>query len=216
MRTAMPAPDARAWRLAVVALAAAAVLLILLRPLDLPGLRRVEDFGAYWSATRLNVTGGNGNMLINNSSISAFVGLSMSSTGGTVINRGSIIGNPSDAVTLSGANNLFVMEGPNASVSGGVRGSLTDTFRLAGSGTNTFNVHQIAAGFALFDKAGPSNWTVIGDLTYTGPVTVREGTLTVNGNLATSSGLSVSPACSPTSTRAVAISPCSSGPWACR
>jgi hypothetical protein len=55
----MPAPATFARRLPVVVLAVAAAVLVAVRPPDLPGLHKVEDFGAYWSAARLNVSGGN-------------------------------------------------------------------------------------------------------------------------------------------------------------
>ena len=85
------------------------------------------------------------------------------------------------------------MEGPGAALNGNAVGGGNDTFRLAGSGSNSFNVSQIGPGFALLDKTGASNWTLTGTATYAGPVTVREGTLTVNGSLASASGISVAP-----------------------
>jgi hypothetical protein len=55
----MPTADTRNRPLPAVVLAAAVTVFIVVRPPDLPGLRRVEDFGAFWAAARLNVCGGN-------------------------------------------------------------------------------------------------------------------------------------------------------------
>ena len=117
----------------------------------------------------------------------------INTTGGStaVTNAGSVTGTGGTAVSFLGANNLFVMDGPGATLGGNAIGSGTDTFRLAGSGANSFNVGQIGAGWTLFDKAGPSTWTVTGTSTYGGPTTVSAGTLLVNGSLASSNGVTV-------------------------
>jgi outer membrane autotransporter protein len=106
-------------------------------------------------------------------------------------NAGSISGAGGTAVLLGGANNLFVMDGPLATLAGIAIGSGSDTFRLAGTGANSFNLSQIGAGWTAFDKAGSSNWTLTGTATYAGPTTVSAGTLLVNGSLVSSSGLTV-------------------------
>ena len=142
----------------------------------------------------VSITGGTGNTITNNSTINGLLGLR--ARGDTsVINRGTIGGSQNYAVTMSGANNTFTMEGPGAVLNGPIIGGGADTFRLAGSGSNSFNIGQIdtllSPGFGLLDKIGASNWTLTGTATYAGPVTVREGTLTVNGSLASASGISV-------------------------
>ena len=134
--------------------------------------------------------GGTDNTIINNSTITGLFGL-QSSGKLTVINRGSITGTAGVAASIGGSNNLFVMEGPAAALNGDAIGGGNDLFRLAGSGSNSFNVAQIGTGWTLLDKTGTSNWTLTGTATYAGPVTVREGTLTVNGSLASASGISV-------------------------
>src|SRR5581483_12344436 len=96
------------------------------------------------------------------------------------------------AISLGGANNLFVMNGPTATMSGSAVGSGTDTFRFDGDGANTFDMSQIGAGWTLLDKQGSSNWTLTGTASYSGPVTVNAGTLLVNGDLRTASGVTVS------------------------
>ena len=63
---------------------------------------------------------------------------------------------------FGGADNLFVMDGPAAALTGNAIGSGTDTFRLAGAGANTFDASQIGTGWTLLDKAGASTWTVTG------------------------------------------------------
>jgi len=110
----------------------------------------------------------------------------------TVINAGSITGLTGTAVSfVSGSNNLLVMDGPNAKLVGLAIGHGTDTFRFAGSGSNSFDVSQISTGWALLDKTGSSNWTLTGTATYTGPVTVNGGTLSVNGDLSSASSIAV-------------------------
>ncbi|MBR1176712.1 autotransporter domain-containing protein [Bradyrhizobium sp. KB893862 SZCCT0404] len=110
----------------------------------------------------------------------------------TVINAGSITGLTGTAVRFgSGSNNLLVMDGSNAKLVGLAIGHGTDTFRFAGSGSNSFDVGQISTGWALLDKTGSSNWTLTGTATYVGPVTVNGGTLAVNGDLSSASSLAV-------------------------
>jgi autotransporter-associated beta strand protein len=109
----------------------------------------------------------------------------------TITNSGSITGTGGTAVLLTGANNLLVMSGAGAALTGVATGSGTDTFRLAGSAANSFNVGQISSGWTLLDKTGTSNWTLTGFASYAGPVTVNGGTLIVNGNLSSASSLAV-------------------------
>ena len=91
--------------------------------------------------------GGTGNTLINNSTINGPIGVQTDGNT-TVINRGSIIGTGAStfAATMSNNNNVFVMEGPGAVLNGDIIAvGSNNTFRLAGSGSNSFNVGQIYA-----------------------------------------------------------------------
>lgn len=138
------------------------------------------------------IIGGNGaNTLTNNGAIIGDTGLATAGGSTTVTNAGSITGTGGSAVNLGGANNLFVMTGPAAALTGQAIGSGTDTFRFAGTGSNSFDVSQIGAGWALLDKTGSSVWTVTGTSTYAGPVTVNGGTLAVNGDLSSAGSLTV-------------------------
>jgi len=109
----------------------------------------------------------------------------------TVTNFGSIAGSSGTAVRLSGANNTFIMSGPNATLSGKALGGGADTFRFDGSGSNAFDVSQIGTGWTLIDKTGSSNWTLNGTSTTTAALTVNGGTLSLNGNLTSASGVTV-------------------------
>ncbi|WP_420967062.1 autotransporter outer membrane beta-barrel domain-containing protein [Bradyrhizobium sp. B120] len=141
----------------------------------------------------LLLAGGSGgaNTVTNNGAISGATGLETRTGRFTVTNAGSITGTGGTAVTLGGANNLFIMSGPAAALTGQAVGSGTDTFQFAGSGSNSFDASQIGAGWTLLDKTGSSNWTLTGTSTYAGPVTVDGGTLSVNGNLASAASLTV-------------------------
>ena len=135
--------------------------------------------------------GGAANTVTNNGAISGAIGIVTGIGSVTVTNAGSITGTSGKAVTLGGANNLFIMSGPAATLTGQAVGSGTDTFQFAGAGSNSFDASQIGAGWTLLDKTGSSNWTLTGTSTYAGPVTVNGGTLSVNGNLASSASLTV-------------------------
>ncbi|MGN6143867.1 MAG: autotransporter outer membrane beta-barrel domain-containing protein, partial [Mesorhizobium sp.] len=131
-------------------------------------------------------------LIENNGTITGFAGVGSAIGSTTVNNSGSITGTSGIAVYLvGGANNTFVMSGPNATLTGQAVGSGTDTFRFAGTGSNTFDIGQIDAGWTLLDKIGSSNWSLTGTSTYAGPVTVNGGTLSVNGDLTSASGISV-------------------------
>lgn len=131
------------------------------------------------------------NSLTNNGTIIGGTGLRTSSGSTAVTNAGGITGTGGTAVRLAGANNLFIMSGPNATLTGQAVGSGTDTFRFAGAGSNSFDVSQINTGWALLDKTGSSIWSLTGTSTYLGPVTVNGGTLAVNGDLSSASSLTV-------------------------
>ena len=110
----------------------------------------------------VNLQGGINNTIANLGTVSGTTAVQTASGRTTIINTGSMIGTGGTAVQLAGANNLFVMDGPTAALTGQAIGSGTDTFRLGGGGSNTFNAGQIGAGWTLLDKAGASTWTLTG------------------------------------------------------
>ncbi|CAN7528684.1 autotransporter domain-containing protein [Bradyrhizobium sp. LjRoot220] len=139
--------------------------------------------------TGVVVTGTN-NILTNNGTIRGATGIRAAGST-TIVNAGAITGTLGTAVTFTGANNTLIMQGAGAALAGQVIGSGTDTFRLAGSEANSFDVSQIDAGWTSFDKTGTSNWTLTGTGTYAGPVTVNGGILSVNGDLTSAASLAV-------------------------
>jgi uncharacterized protein with beta-barrel porin domain len=136
------------------------------------------------------VVSGTNNVIHNAGTIRGGGGIDASGST-TITNAGAIIGTLGTAVNFSGAGNTLNMLGPLATLSGQAVGSGTDTFRLAGAGTNSFDVSQIDTGWTLLDKTGTSNWTLTGTATYAGPVTINGGTLSVNGDLTSASSLTV-------------------------
>ncbi|MBN8977438.1 MAG: autotransporter domain-containing protein [Rhizobiales bacterium] len=173
------------------------------------GTITASDIGLSAVGTHVSVSVGNGatvqgtnrggvsvqasdSLIENNGTITGFAGVGSAIGSTTVNNAGSITGTSGIAVYLvGGANNSFVMSGPNATLSGVAIGSGTDTFGFAGTGSNSFDVGQIGTGWVLLDKAGSSDWSLTGMSTYTGPVTVSDGTLSVDGNLNSMSGATV-------------------------
>jgi uncharacterized protein with beta-barrel porin domain len=135
--------------------------------------------------------GGAANTVTNNGTIIATTGIVTANGTTTATNTGSLTGTGGTAVLFHGANNLFIMSGPAAALTGRAVGSGTDTFRFAGTGSNSFDVSQIGAGWTLLDKTGSSIWSLTGTSTYAGPVTVNGGTLAVNGDLSSASSVTV-------------------------
>jgi uncharacterized protein with beta-barrel porin domain len=131
------------------------------------------------------------NSFTNGGTIVGATGVVTSAGSTTVTNAGSLTGTGGTAVSFAGGNNLFVMSGSTAVLSGQANGSGTDTFRFAGTGSNSFDASQIGAGWTLLDKTGSSIWSLTGTSTYAGPVTVNGGTLAVNGDLTSASSLTV-------------------------
>ena len=134
---------------------------------------------------------GAANTITSNAPVTGRTGVLTEGGTTTVTNRDRITGTGVSAVRLGGANNLFLMDGPGAALTGLAVGSGTDTFRFAGAGNNTFDTSQISTGWSLLDKVGSSIWTLTGTSTYAGPATVSAGTLLVNGNLSSASGITV-------------------------
>jgi outer membrane autotransporter protein len=129
--------------------------------------------------------------------VGGLLGGVISSSGSTTINNaGSIVSTIGAAVNFfsgggGGSNNVLIMSGPNATLTGQAVGSGTDTFRFAGTGSNSFDAGQIDTGWTLLDKVGSSNWSLTGTSTYAGPVTVNGGTLSANGDLTSASDISI-------------------------
>jgi len=142
--------------------------------------------GVAGSGVRASAIGGGLITITNEGTITGAIGVQTVSGNATVTNRNQIVGTGANGVQLAGANNLFIMEGTSAALTGLAIGSGTDTFRIGGTGSNSFNGSQIGSGWLLLDKAGSSTWTLTGTSTYAGPTTVSAGTLLVNGSLAQS------------------------------
>jgi hypothetical protein len=136
-----------------------------------------------------------GNLLIARSgTITGATGIAATATTGSITAdiTSTVTGTGGTAVRFTGGtNNVLLMDGPGASLVGNAIGGGASTFRLGGSGTNTFAASQIATGWGLLDKVGSSTWTLTGTSTYAGPVTVNGGTLLVNGNLTSASSTTV-------------------------
>jgi uncharacterized protein with beta-barrel porin domain len=145
------------------------------------------------------------NSLINNfgTITGSFYGIYNYSGGGvSIYNSGRISAsvfdsatNTIDAILFAGSGNTLTLA-PGSTIAGTVLGSGTDAFQLGGSGAATFDVSQIAStgqyrGFGTFNKIGDSNWSLIGTSTFSGPVTINGGTLSVNGDISSASGVTV-------------------------
>ena len=115
----------------------------------------------------------------------------------TIINGGTIAGGRSgdnttraNAITFTGGSNVLELQA-GSSITGNVVGTGSDTFRLGGSTSSSFDVSTLGAlaqyqGFSAFVKTGGSTWTLTGTNTAALPWSVNAGTLMVNGTLANS------------------------------
>jgi uncharacterized protein with beta-barrel porin domain len=118
----------------------------------------------------------------------------LTSGGSSVFNAGSISGGTA-AIQFAGVGNTLTLA-PGSAISGNVLGTGSDTFQLGGTGAATFDVSQLGAaaqyqGFGTFNKIGGSAWTLTGTSTFAGPINVNAGTLAVNGNVTSASGVTV-------------------------
>jgi autotransporter-associated beta strand protein len=116
-------------------------------------------------------------------------------TGLTVINSGSITGGLSgdgvtqaNAITFTGGSNVLELQSGSV-ISGHVVGTGSDTLRLGGSTSSSFDVSGIGAlaqyqGFASFVKTGSSTWTLTGATTTTTPWIISQGTVNVSADAA--------------------------------
>ena len=151
---------------------------------------------AIYGATGVTVTNSAGATIsASNPSLAtifAFTGSSFIFNAGTISSTG-----PYYAIWFySGTTNNILTLGPGSNIAGEVRGTGTDTFQLGGSGTGSFDISQVGSlaqyrGFSTFNKIGDSTWILTGTSTFAGPVNVNGGTLLVNGNISSASGLTV-------------------------
>ena len=120
----------------------------------------------------------------------------IASTAGSssVFNAGTISGGTA-AIQFAGIGNTLTLA-QGSVISGDVLGTGSDTFQLGGTGAATFDVSQLGPaaqyrGFGTFNKIDSSIWTLTGTSTYAGPVNVNGGTLAVNGDITSMSGVTV-------------------------
>jgi uncharacterized protein with beta-barrel porin domain len=121
-------------------------------------------------------------------------GINAAAGGSSVFNAGSISGGTA-AILFSGTGNTLTLA-PGSVITGNVLGTGSDTFQLGGTGAATFDVSQIDAagqyqGFGTFNKIDSSIWTLTGTSTFAGPVNVNGGTLNVDGDISSASGVTV-------------------------
>ncbi|MGO8909741.1 MAG: autotransporter domain-containing protein [Bradyrhizobium sp.] len=122
------------------------------------------------------------------------IGILAHAGGSSVFNAGIISGGTA-AIQFAGSGNTLTLA-PGSAISGNVLGTGSDTFQLGGSGAATFDVSQLGPaaqyqGFGTFNKIDSSTWTLTGTSTFTGPVNVNGGTLSVNGDISSASSLTV-------------------------
>ena len=105
---------------------------------------------------------------------------------GDVILAGSITGESGTAVHFADTDDRFELQvGGEADGLVAANGG-ADLFALGGTGEASFDFALIGdqfTGFESFEKVGASTWTLTGSSDVNGPMTVREGTLLVNGAL---------------------------------
>jgi uncharacterized protein with beta-barrel porin domain len=121
-------------------------------------------------------------------------GIAAQAGGSSVFNAGTISGGTA-AIVFSGVGNTLTLAQGSA-ITGNVLGTGSDTLQLGGTGSATFDVSQLGAaaqyqGFGTFNKIDGSTWTLTGTSTFAGPINVNGGTLSVNGNVTSASGLTV-------------------------
>jgi uncharacterized protein with beta-barrel porin domain len=164
------------------------------------GTANVTNFGSITgtdSATGFGIVAGTNATVTNNAGATitgTFNGIFANAGGSSVFNAGTISGGVA-AIQFSGTGNTLTL-GPGSVIAGNVLGTGADTFQLGGSGAATFDVSQLSPvaqyqGFGIFNKVGSSVWTLTGTSTFGGPVNVNAGTLLVDGDITSASGLTV-------------------------
>jgi uncharacterized protein with beta-barrel porin domain len=144
----------------------------------------------------IGIAAGTGAAVVNNSgSITGSTFGILAHAGGSSVFNADIISGGTAAIQFAGSGNTLTLA-PGSAISGNVLGTGSDTFQLGGSGAATFNVSQLGPaaqyqGFGTFNKIDSSTWTLTGTSTFTGPVNVNGGTLSVNGDISSASSLTV-------------------------
>jgi uncharacterized protein with beta-barrel porin domain len=146
----------------------------------------VAGIGAIINATVTNNAGG--------SIAGGLVGILALGGGSSVFNAGTISGGTA-AIQFGGTGNTLTLA-PGSVISGAVIGTGNDVFQLGGTGAATFDVSSLGPaaqyqGFGTFNKLDSSVWTLTGTSTFAGPVNVNGGTLAVNGDITSVSGVMV-------------------------
>jgi outer membrane autotransporter protein len=107
----------------------------------------------------------------------------------TVITNGSISGGlagdgatRADAIVFTGGTNILELRSGFSFTGDVVANSAADTLRLGGTTDATFDLNTVGAGqqfqnFGILAKSGSSTWTLTGTSTFSGGITVSDGTL---------------------------------------
>jgi hypothetical protein len=145
---------------------------------------------------QFGISAGTNAIVVNSGSITGTVAaINAGGTASNIFNAGTITGNSGTAVQFAGGNNILTL-GPGSIINGLVTGGSANIFQLGGVGSDTFNLGLIGAAqqyrnFSTFNKIDTSTWTLTGTFGQANPWTVQGGTLLVNGDLSTASGLTV-------------------------
>ncbi|MBR1207141.1 autotransporter domain-containing protein [Bradyrhizobium sp. AUGA SZCCT0051] len=109
----------------------------------------------------------------------------------TVINSGTIAGGISgaggiraNAITFTGGSNILELQA-GSTIIGNVAGTGSDTLRLGGVGSASFDVSTIGSagqyqGFATFVKTGTGTWTLTNTTMAVTPWTINQGMLAIS------------------------------------
>jgi uncharacterized protein with beta-barrel porin domain len=162
------------------------------------GFANVTNSGSITGTSGFGIYAGTNATVTNNAGASIAGGQFgiIASTAGSssVFNAGTISGGTA-AIQFAGIGNTLTLA-QGSVISGDVLGTGSDKFQLGGTGAATFDVSQLGPaaqyqGFGTFNKIDSSIWTLTGTSTYAGAVNVNGGTLAVNGDIASASGVTV-------------------------
>jgi uncharacterized protein with beta-barrel porin domain len=154
-----------------------------------------NNAGATISSGGLGILGNSNSSIFNAGTIyGGVVAIALNGSNSSIFNAGTINGD-FGAIAFSGSGNTLTLA-PTSVITGDVVGTGADTFQLGGTGPGTFNIASLSnaaqyQGFGTFNKVGNSVWTLTGTSTFAGPVNVNSGTLSVNGNFASASAVTV-------------------------